>query len=503
MICWEDTFKISGVKTIDECFVRKTILVVACDVCGKKKQIKFRSEIRKNLENNDHKTKCNKCVSNDEEYIDNLRKKSTDNWKDNQYRSNNLSVVRSEKHRNKISKIVSSQNRSLTISQKQQASERAKKQWKDDVFRELITKSSISLWQNADLKKQMLESRRTIAYRRNQRQKALEKWKDPEYKRKQADGLAAFYRTPEWLAEIRRNQPKVSYLQERLYEILDDLGVCYYREYNDKQDDEQCKIGPYSIDCVVPCGNKRLLIDCHGEYWHTLAQKQSRDVAKESYIHNNLKDCEYKVLWEIEFLQNSAKNVIQIWLGMEVNDETIDFSFGDLEFTEIDRDVTSKFLSKYHYLHSIGRYGQCFGVLLNGKLIASSVFTPPIRQNHPKYVRELSRFCIHPSYHKKNLASWFLSRCIKKLDHKYTEILTFADLTFDHSGTIYLASNFVLDGKVRPDYWYVSADGWVMHKKTLYNQAVKMKMKESVYASAHGFRKTFGKGKLRFRYKRS
>lgn len=48
------------------------------------------------------------------------------------------------------------------------------------------------------------------------------------------------------------------------------------------------------------------------------------------------------------------------------------------------------------------------------------------------------------------------------------------------------------------DYWYLSIDGWVMHKKTLYDHAIKMGMKEADFASQHGYNKVFGKEKLRF-----
>lgn len=52
--------------------------------------------------------------------------------------------------------------------------------------------------------------------------------------------------------------------------------------------------------------------------------------------------------------------------------------------------------------------------------------------------------------------------------------LSYADTTFNHIGTIYKACGFKQDRIVKPDYWYAKEDGWVMHKKTLYNQAKKI-----------------------------
>jgi len=91
-----------------------------------------------------------------------------------------------------------------------------------------------------------------------------------------------------------------------------------------------------------------------------------------------------------------------------------------------------------------------------------------------------------------------VSRCIKKLNPKYTTIISYCDTTFNHDGATYKACNFKLDGEVKPDYWYVDEDGWVMHKKTLYNHAIKMGMKEKDYAELNKYKKAYGDKKLRF-----
>jgi len=136
------------------------------------------------------------------------------------------------------------------------------------------------------------------------------------------------------------------------------------------------------------------------------------------------------------------------------------------------------------------------------------VFSPLPRQNitigeyKASEVRDLSRFCINPKYQKKNFGTWFLSRAIKMLSPEYRCIVAYADTTFNHSGAIYKAANFTLDKVVRPDYWYVSEDGWVMHKKTLYNHAVSLGMIESEFAAENEYTKVWGKEKLRFVFNR-
>jgi len=51
---------------------------------------------------------------------------------------------------------------------------------------------------------------------------------------------------------------------------------------------------------------------------------------------------------------------------------------------------------------------------------------------------------------------------------------------------------------VQPNYWYVDKDGWVMHKKTLWNHSRKMKLTEAGYAEAYGFTKIWGKEKYKY-----
>jgi len=184
--------------------------------------------------------------------------------------------------------------------------------------------------------------------------------------------------------------------------------------------------------------------------------------------------------------------------------ELINFSFKNIMIKKCLAEDYKLLLSKYHYLPNAGRGGRVYGAYLNSKLIACCVFSPLVRQNikinnyNQREVRELSRLCIHPSYQKKNFASWFVSKCLKKLDKKYKCIISYADITFNHQGTIYKALGWKQDKIVRPDYWYRSNDGWVMHKKTLYNHAKKMKMTEKEFAEEKGYIKIYGKEKLRF-----
>lgn len=84
---------------------------------------------------------------------------------------------------------------------------------------------------------------------------------------------------------------------------------------------------------------------------------------------------------------------------------------------------------------------------------------------------ELSRLCLEPTVQNEehNLASWFVSRTIRKLKKttKVRSILSYADSDF-HLGTIYRACNFVYYGESdqKSDFWIKQTDGsFIKHSR--------------------------------------
>lgn len=507
MIDWNATEAQFGYSTLSNVPYRAKI-IISCDLCGHRQPKSVRN---KTSMVNGYPWKCGKCRSNQPTTITKLQEASKKLWADPEYRSKNLSEVQSESNRQKLSnkskdlwKNKKYRDKSLSSINQCRKSKSAKEQWQDEAFRDAVIESSKGIWTNDQLKRQMLDSR-DPAYRLNQRKKALKNWSKPDYINKQNSAIAAATRSPEHLAKLCNAQCKVSSLAEIFYSILDDLGVQYYREYNDKPDDSQCHVANYSFDCVIPRSkDKTLLIDINGEWVHSRPDNIRNDRAKSSYIVNNLSHLyELKYIWEYDLAcPDKIRSLIRYWLDIEDID-VIDYDLSDIVIKKSSVSDYKLLLSKYHYLSTAGRGGLVYGAYLNDDLIAVAIFSPPPRQNHKfdnKTTRDLSRFCIHPSYRKINLGSWFLSKCITKLNPVYKTIISFCDTTYNHDGVLYKASNFILDGEVKPDYWYVGDDGWVMHKKTLYNKATKMHMKEKEYAQLHKYHKVWGCKKLRFVY---
>jgi len=313
-------------------------------------------------------------------------------------------------------------------------------------------------------------------------------WRKPDYRSKMFEIFAA--------------RPKVSGIQNRLYEFLDEFGVEYFREYNDRDDDSGCRIGSWSFDCVVPRDDYTLLIEVQGDYYHSLPQNVARDIQKANYVKSQLAGYRLKYLWEYQFdREDYIRLTLKQWLGLiQVNE----FSFGEVTISNCEY---NSFFDKYHYAGSIGRpVSYVFGAYLDNVLIAVACFTSPIRQNvsvagfNYNELTELARLCIHPEYQKHNFASWFVARCIKRLPSQYRCVIAYSDQSFGHDGTIYKASNFVMDHITQSSYSYFDGIDH-LHKKTLYNRAKRAHMSEGDYARKNGYRKIKSMPKFRYVYK--
>ncbi len=364
---------------------------------------------------------------------------------------------------NYSSQQASKMKESWTEEKRQIASKKA--QSISDVVRQKLAISSKLLWQNTVYREKQIEIQKRY-------------WNSEENKAR--------------LALYRSNQSrKVSSIQSILYSILDDLGVKYFREYADKPTDPECIIGPYNFDCVIPTNAKTLLIECHGDYWHSQEKAIRVDLAKSTYFERYLaNDYDLKYLWEHEFAcHEKVVETVKYWLGIS-KFELVDFAFDQIIVKTALAKEYIDILSKYNYLPNAGKGGKAFGAYIGDNLIAVCVFSNLPRQNiqiesfNPSRTKELSRLCIHPRYQKKNLASWFVSRCIKLLKD-IDCVVSYCDTSFNHNGATYKAIGFKQDSIVRPDYWYCDNNGWVMHKKTL-------------YAEKFGYKRIYGKEKKRY-----
>ena len=322
-------------------------------------------------------------------------------------------------------------------------SQNTKNLWLKAEFRDLITRKSVEMWNNDEFRKQA--------------------------------------------ALIRSRQPSCSSLNLATYEILDRFGVEYVAEH---------PVGPWNFDVYIPSHN--LLLELNGEYWHSLPKAIRNDKAKATYVERYHPELKLVTIWEIDFFKDGAvADQLSRLLGLSRHHmQQPDWS--KLSVHVIDRKRADAVYSN-HYLGS-SRGNTHFGLFHDRDLIGSCSFGSFLRkQQFTKYkgAVELTRFCISPDWQVKNLSSWFLSRCVKRI-HK--PIITYADTTLGHKGTIYKACNFKFSHELEPDYYYVDERGWVMHKRTIWGRSSKMKMSESSYAKSHGLSKKWGGKKLCFTF---
>ena len=126
-------------------------------------------------------------------------------------------------------------------------------------------------------------------------------------------------------------------------------------------------------------------------------------------------------------------------------------------------------LFKNEPISSEGILGVCIFTGLPVPELAQSAFG--LQRNQQDGLFELSRLCLHPSVQRseKNLASWFVSRCLRRLRQRtmVRAVLSYADADY-HEGTIYKASNFEYYGLSDPkkDFWIKQNDGsFVKHSR--------------------------------------
>jgi len=299
-----------------------------------------------------------------------------------------------------------------------------------------------------------------------------------------------------------------SYIEVALANRLRSLNIEY---------EEQFHTDMYVWDFYLP--KYSLLIDVNGEYWHGLSRNRSKDKSKLTYIEKYLPQYKTLIIEEKRFLNPlMVDKIIKDVIGESKEVVEEEFSLSDIEIrksskvSRSQRSVESDFLNSYHY-SGFGRNGKLvIAAYLHEYLVALCKFNSTTRQGTAKSlgykcyeVLELDRFCIHPSYHKKNFASWFLSRCMKlafESDALIQCLVSFADPTYGHTGIMYKATNWKMKGKTNPSYHYMDHLGVPINKKRIYDFAQKLRMKEAEYVELHGLHKFTELPKIKYVYKR-
>lgn len=179
----------------------------------------------------------------------------------------------------------------------------------------------------------------------------------------------------------------------------------------------------------------------------------------------------------------------------------MNFQVKSIRYTQQVRD----FVIARHYTKTVPsavRY--CFGLYegdrLMGVLLYSYFSRLQSAYRYNNYV-ELGRLCCDDEC-PANTGSFFIGATLRHIKRHHREIegvISYADPTVGHLGTVYRASNFEEVGKTRPSYHWQGPDGPI-HKKRIWDAAKKAGISEADHARALGLTKVPELPKYIFRF---
>lgn len=112
------------------------------------------------------------------------------------------------------------------------------------------------------------------------------------------------------------------------------------------------------------------------------------------------------------------------------------------------------FLLEVHYARRMPPIQYAFGLFVDEKMVGCVTFGTPASRplciglagiENADRVLELNRLVILPGYEGQNLASYLISRALKKLP-KPTFVVSYADTAWTHVGYVYQATNWLYTG---------------------------------------------------------
>lgn len=162
----------------------------------------------------------------------------------------------------------------------------------------------------------------------------------------------------------------------------------------------------------------------------------------------------------------------------------------DYVVRRIDCKTAKKYIIEHHYSHGCHNGpSPCYGLFEGDNLIGVLMFATPCSENvrasvfgpeHKDWVTELHRLHIL-DVTPKNAESWFISRCLKLLKKDKPNIkavLSFADSTEGHEGTIYKATNAYFLGTTGKATFFRDTYGRLRHPHQCGVNITKEKAKE-------------------------
>jgi hypothetical protein len=146
------------------------------------------------------------------------------------------------------------------------------------------------------------------------------------------------------------------------------------------------------------------------------------------------------------------------------------------EVRKISSNEGKAFIIEHHYSHGCHNGPMCWGLFDGDKLVGVLAFATPCSENvrasvfgveYKQHITELHRLVVLDEY-GKNTESYFIARVLrdfKTLRSDIWAVLSYADSTEGHVGTIYRATNAMFTGSTTRKRFYIDGDNRLRHPR--------------------------------------
>lgn len=291
-------------------------------------------------------------------------------------------------------------------------------------------------------------------------------------------GVDHFFQSAIYQEQMADNNWYVSKGETEVREFIESLGFAT----------SKIRIGKYEIDCLVE--SKNIGFEYNGLYWHSEANPR----VDRNYHLNKTKAAEAKGIQLIHIFEHEwaerkeqVKSRITSLLGK--NQKRIHAR--KCAIVQVSYKEAFAFFDQYHI--QSGTKAELFiGLQFEGQLVALASFGTHHRGSSQKV---MSRFCTKANY---TIAGGLSKICKHARSILGCPIISWCDLRWSN-GSGYLASGWIVDATLKPDYFYVK------NKKAISKQSrMKKKVKtpegmtEREHAIQDGLHRVWDCGKIRF-----
>jgi len=141
----------------------------------------------------------------------------------------------------------------------------------------------------------------------------------------------------------------------------------------------------------------------------------------------------------------------------------------DYALIDVDLDFAKWFFARHHYSKGCAKQAAAVhGIVRRGVIVGVAFWMPPPKpaadyvarrlDGRASEVLGLSRLAVVPD-EPQNVASMLIGRSIRALHERWTRLLTFADESQGHTGTIYRATGWLEDGHTDKRVRWVDPEG--------------------------------------------